>query len=309
MPSLPGPARSRRPAALATLLLAACAAPPKADHLAAAIAAELAAFHGDAGVYVQHLRTGAEVAIRADEAFPTASTIKVPILVALLAKVARGEIAWDTELTYTKERLYPGEDLLGSFADGSKITVAKLAMLMITMSDNTASLWCQELAGTGTAINEWLAGAGFTATRVNSRTPGREAAKKEFGWGQTTPREMARFLVLAHAGTLVDAAVSDEVLRSLGRIWWDDEALSAFPPSVHTASKQGAVDRSRSEVVLVFAPHGAFVLSVFTKNQQDTSWKHDNEGFVLLRRVAALCWRHFEPDSPYEPPPGSERFR
>lgn len=309
MPSLSGAPRPAILTLAAATLLVACHTTPPTGALADAIATKVARFHGDVGVYVRHLRTGDEVSLRADETFPTASTIKVPILVALLAKVARGELAYDAKLVYTKERLYPGEDLLGSFADESPITVAKLVMLMITMSDNTAALWCQELAGTGTAINEWLASEGFGTTRVNSRTPGRETAKQEFGWGQTTPREMADLLVRAREGTLVSAAVSDEALRCLSRIWWDDEALSAIPPFVHAASKQGAVDRSRSEVVLVSAPHGDFVISVFTKNQADTSWRHDNEGFVLLREIAALCWRHFEPAMPYEPPLGSERFR
>ena len=62
---------------------------------------------------------------------------------------------------------------------------------MITMSYNTASLWCQHLAGTGTAINQWLEKHGFIHTRVNSRTPGREFARSRYGWGQTSPREMA----------------------------------------------------------------------------------------------------------------------
>ena len=55
-----------------------------------------------------------------------------------------------------------------------KITLAKLVDLMIRYSDNTASLWCQELAGTGTVINDWLQSHGYEKTRVNSRTPGRE---------------------------------------------------------------------------------------------------------------------------------------
>lgn len=301
----------------ALAVLAACAsptipAPPPTSDLAPlhdAITARLATFRGRAGVYVRHLASGCEVAIHADETFPTASMVKVPILAALLLKVDRGELDYHQELTYERSRLYPGEDLLGAFVDGSKVALAKVAMLMITTSDNTAALWCQELAGTGTAINEWLAAAGLSATRINSRTPGREAAKAEFGWGQTTPREMAELLVRIRAGTLVGAAASEEMLRCLSRIYWDGEALSAIPPWVHTASKQGAVNRSRSEVVLVMAPHGDFVFCVITKDQQDESWRHDNEGFVLLRDVAALCWRHFEPDLPWVPPPGVERFR
>ena len=51
--------------------------------------------------------------------------------------------------------------------------------------------------------------------------------------------------------------------------------------------------------------HGDYVFAVYTKNQQDESWAHDNEGHVLLRRVSALLWNHFEPDYGWTPPEGT----
>ncbi|MFM1872105.1 MAG: hypothetical protein RL398_1527 [Planctomycetota bacterium] len=301
---------------LLSLWLGACAVPSRsvqqsslqANSLQQQIEAAVAGFRGDVGVYVRHLGTGETAAVRADETFPTASMIKVPILGALLAKVEAGQLDYHAELTYTKDRRYPGEDLLGAFADGQKVALAKVAMLSITTSDNTAALWCQELAGGGGGINAWLAAQGFAATRVNSRTPGREVDRDRFGWGQTTPREMAELVAAARVGSLGSPALSDELLRAMSRIYWDGEALSALPPWAHAASKQGAVNASRSEVVLVDGPSGSYVFCAITKNQQDQSWQHDNEGFALLRRLSALLWARFEPDHPYTPPPGSERF-
>jgi beta-lactamase class A len=297
---------------LLLLLSTACTSAPSPAPTLASLTDELRALagkvRGDVGIYVRDLRTGGEVALGAEVPFPTASMIKVPILGALLAKVDAGELDYHRQLTYTKDRLYAGEDLLGSFRDGEKVELSKVAMLMITTSDNTAALWCQELAGTGTAINDWLARHGFAATRVNSRTPGRSAEQKEFGWGVTTPREMAELLVAARDGRLGSAAMCEELRRCLARIYWDGEALASIPPDVHTLSKQGAVNRSRSEAVLVHAPAGDYVFCVITNNQQDQSWGHDNEGYVLLREVSARLWRHFAPERPYAPPPGHERF-
>lgn len=301
------PCRSFR-CLLLPCLLTACATAPPPPTLHQQLTDLAHHFHGRVGICVLHLATGDEVGIAENEVFPSASLIKVPILAALLAKVDAGDLDYHETLTYTRDRLYPGEDLLGAFTDGSTVALAKVAMLMITTSDNTAALWCQELAGGGPAINDWLARAGFVATRVNSRTVGREAAKAQFGWGQTTPREMCELLARMHAGTLVGAAASEEMQRCLSRVYWDAEALSQVPPRVHTLSKQGAIDRSRSEVVLVDAPHGAYVFCVITDAQQDTGWSHDNEGFVLLRDVSALLWRHFEPDLPYAPPDGMQRY-
>jgi beta-lactamase class A len=292
------------------LLATACAtAPsPKLASLTDELRALAGKVRGDVGIYVRDLRTGEELAIDADVPFPTASLIKVPILGALLARVDRGELDYHQKLTYTKDRLYAGEDLLGAFADGQTVELSKVAMLMITTSDNTASLWCQELAGTGTAINTWLAAQGLQQTRVNSRTKGREAEQKRFGWGVTTPREMCELLVRARDGALGSRAMGEEVQRCLARIYWDAEALSVLPPWVATMSKQGAVNRSRSEAVLVHAPAGDYVFCVITQNQQDQSWGRDNQGFVLLREVSARLWRHFAPEHPYAAPPGHERF-
>ena len=258
-------------------------------------------FKGDVGVYVRHLKSGKTVAIDADSLFPTASMIKVPITIGVFNKIEKGELRYDSTFIYKDSLLYAGEDILGSFKHGEKISLSKLLMLMITTSDNTASLWCQSLAGGGIEINRWLDENGFNNIRVNSRTPGREAIRTKYGWGQTSPREMAELVVRLREGKVINARTSERIYRNLGRIYWDGEALSQIPPYIHTASKSGAVNRSRSEVVLVNAPHGDYVFCVITKNQQDESWQRSNEGYVLLRNISRLLWNYFEPDSRWKP--------
>ena len=272
--------------------------------LQAKIEEAIAGFRGDAGVYIRHLPTGREAGVMADSLFPTASLIKVPILLKTFDRIERDELDYHQTLVYRDSLLYPGEDILGAFRDSAEIELAKAVMLMITTSDNTASLWLQHLSGTGTAINAWLSDHGFEATRVNSRTPGREADWERFGWGQTSPREMAELLVMIRERQAISPSASDEMYRALTRIYWNDEALSRIPPHVQAASKQGAVNQSRSEVVLVNAPHGDYVFCVITKNQEDESWGDDNEGFVLIRDVSQLLWEHFEPDSDWAPADG-----
>ncbi len=251
------------------------------------------------GVYVRRLDEKEEVAIRADETFPTASLVKVPILLKLLDRVDEGEVSWTEPLIFTKERLYSGEDLLGRFAEGQEASVPELIFLMESKSDNSASLWCQELAGGGAAINAWLDAKGWKTTRVNSRTPGREKERETWGWGQTTPREMAEFLVALRERRAVCPGADAYADRALGRSFRVDEALSSIPPSVHVISKQGAVNASRSEVLLVSAPSGPFVLCVITKEQKDQSWEPTNAGYRLLRKITALAWARFEPGVPF----------
>lgn len=288
---------------LGVLLFAGCST--STDNTAALEAKLLhlvADFDGEVGIYVRHIESGTEVDIQADSLFPTASLVKIPILIGVFDQIENGNLDYHQPLVYRDSLLYPGEDILGAFLDSAEISLSKAIMLMITTSDNTASLWLQHLAGTGTAINTWLESHGFAGTRVNSRTPGRSASQDRYGWGQTTPREIADLLIMIREGRAVSTAASDEMYRVLTRIYWNDEALSQIPPYVQTASKQGAVNQSRSEVVLVNAPSGEYVFSVITKNQADQSWGDDNAGFVLLREVSALLWAHFEPDHPYHAP-------
>lgn len=266
-------------------------------------------FRGDVGIYVRHLKSGKTVALNADTLFPTASMIKVPITIGVFDKIEKGELDYHAEIIYRDSLLYEGVDILGSFKDGEKIALSKVLMLMITTSDNTASLWCQHLAGTGSAINDWLSKNGFTQTRVNSRTPGRESDRSKYGWGQTTPREMAELVVKIREGKVISPRSSERIYRNMTRIYWDSQSLSQIPPYVQVASKQGAVNESRSEVVLVNAPHGDYVFCVVTKNQVDQSWTSSNEGFMLLQKVSALLWKYFEPREDWKPAAGIEAWR
>ena len=254
-------------------------------------------FRGQVGVYVRHLETGATAALQADSLFPTASMVKLPLLVSLYDHVERGALDLDTRLAYHDSLFYGARDdgdIVNTMRPGETVTLSKLAFFMISMSDNTASLWIQGLV-TGADVNRWLRENGFQATRVNSRVEGRRGDWERYGWGETTPREMAELLVMVREGRAVSPEASEAMYRTLTNIYWDDEALSSVPATVQVASKQGAVSASRSEVLLVNAPTGDYVLCVITKDQEDRSWDADNEGYVLLRDLSRIVYDHFVP--------------
>lgn len=274
----------------------------KTDHrLEKQIRELLQGFQGEVGVYVKNLRTGRVAVYQPDTVFPTASIVKVPILVGVMDKIERGGLDYSGTQTYRDSLLYAGEDILGSFKDGEKIALKKVIMLMLTTSDNTASLWLQKLAGTGTRINEIMDSLGLANTRVNSRTPGRESNRSVYGWGQTTPREMAQLFELIYQYKVISPAASEQMLRCLGRNFWDAEALSEIPPTIEVFSKNGAVNASRSEVLLVNAPRNPYLFCVFTKNNRDQSWGDSNEAWKMTRKLSALCWKYFNRRNNWEP--------
>lgn len=265
--------------------------------------AAIQGFNGDIGIYVKNLRTGKMVSINADTIFPTASIVKVPILLGIMDKIQKGELAYDSTLIYKDSLLYEGEDILGSFKKDEKILLKKVMMLMLTTSDNTASLWLQSLAGKGTRINEILDSLGLIYTRVNSRTPGRDDNRTQYGWGQTTPKEMGTIFEKIYRNEIFSAAACDRMMRSLGRNYWDlNEAISRIPPYIEVFSKNGCVNAVRSEVLLVNAPHNPYIFCIFTKNNKDTQWTHDNEAWAKAREISLMLWRYFEPKDKWEPP-------
>lgn len=251
-------------------------------------------FHGDIGIYIHDLKHNKIVAINADSIFPTASIVKVPILIGIMDKIEKRTLNYHQRLIYTDSLYYnEGDDILSRFKDSASIELSKVMMLMLTISDNTASLWLQGLAGGGARINAILDSLQYTATRVNSRTAGREANRSRFGWGQSSPYEMANIMQQIVDGKMISKNASDKMLRLLSRQYWDEEALSEIPAGVFTADKNGAVDESRNEVMYVNCKKNPYILSIFTKNNSDKSWNATNEAWLLTRKISALLWQYY----------------
>jgi beta-lactamase class A len=253
----------------------------------------LSSFHGSIGIYVHDLHSNKIAAVNADSVFPTASMVKIPILIGIMDKIDKGELNYHQELQYKDSLLYAGVDILGSFKNNEKIELGKAMMLMLTMSDNTASLWLQSLAGTGTRINQILDSLGLVSTRVNSRTPGREANRSQYGWGQTSPREMATIMERISKGEIINDSASSRMLRLLGRNYWDEVSVSQIPSDVFVASKNGAVNASRSEVMFVSGKKARYVFCICTNNNKDESWNNSNEAWELTRKISKLLWKKF----------------
>lgn len=271
------------------------AASQQTDHrLEKKIREAITGYNGDIGVYVKNLRTGKTVAVNADTIFPTASIVKVPILVGIMDKIEKKELDYDSLFTYTDSLFYSGSDILGSFKSGEKIALKKLILLMLTTSDNTASLWLQSIAGTGGRINEIMESLGLKDTRVNSRTPGREAFRAIYQWGQTTPKEMGTLFEKIYTNEVFSSAACERMMRCLGRNYWDEnEAISQIPPTIEVFSKNGCVNASRSEAMIVNAPKNPYVFCIFTKNNKDQRWEHDNEAWVMARKLSKMLWEYY----------------
>jgi beta-lactamase class A len=266
-------------------------------------------FHGTLG-YSLHFRGKPDESIsrNGDEPFPTASTIKSTIMCEVLHQVEQGKIKW-TDMVEVQPGTNDREE--GGFAyyfkDGTKIPVREWVHLMITVSDNTATIRLRRLVGQKN-VNEWLTSHDFKQTKLlngeQTDELGLRPLQRKYGLGMTTPNEMAKLMDLIRDNKAGSPASCDRMMRILTHQYWDDGTIGQAPPYTHSASKTGGIGDTRSDVALVTAPKGEYVLTIYTKGQADESWSKMNEGNVVIRTLAAMVWRHFDPDKTWSPPEG-----
>jgi beta-lactamase class A len=146
---------------------AAAQAPTSAPALAQALESALQAFPARTAIYVKHLKTGEEVAVRADASFNSQSVIKIPIMVRAFQLADQGTLSLDERITLTRADLRDGTGVF-QYADlGLAPTVRDLVQQMIITSDNTATDVMTTKVGGVEALNAWLAASGYKIRMVN----------------------------------------------------------------------------------------------------------------------------------------------
>lgn len=270
-----------------------------------------ASIDGVMGYSVHHLQRGDIVEYRADERFPTASTIKVPTLVVALEANQAGEIGYYDTMTYEEKYTYGGAGLLQNYQLGRKLELKELLFLMMGISDNTATLMVMDWLGME-RINQRMEEIGLPNTRILSRLqhPSDETRRLNgiYGWGMTTPGEMRLLMQWIATGKAGTPAATDEMQRIMRREYFDDPAVVQHPPSVVVLHKGGAVEASRSSVYFVYSPSGPYVVAVYTRENTDQRWTRDNEAERAIGRLAGAIWRHYHPEHAWRPPEGIEAF-
>ncbi len=274
----------------------------------------VAGHKGIMAVYCRNLDTGETIAINSDEVFQTASTIKTAMMCAVFDLLDRGEGPFKSyydKMTYDEAIKAGGSGIIQNYKDGTKLELKELVHLMITVSDNTGTNMIGEWTGLE-AINDWLEKNNFKETRIYATIGGHIVAdaegREKWGLGKTTPREMAEILVMIAEGKVASQAATEEMLRVLGHQYFDSNIPGGVPPTTWVGAKSGSLSALRADTALINGPSGMYVLSIFTKENEDKSWSNSNEGQQNIRKVSNLLWNHFNPDHTYEIPEGADKF-
>jgi beta-lactamase class A len=144
------------------------AAPAAQGGLQRLLQAELARFPAKAGIYVKHLTTGEEAAVRGDEVFNSASVIKIPIMTLAYELSEQGKLKLDARVEIRKGDLRAGSGVLRYHDSGLQPTVRDLITQMIITSDNTATDLMIAQVGGVAAVNDWLKRNGYTDLHLNT---------------------------------------------------------------------------------------------------------------------------------------------
>lgn len=262
-----------------------------------------AAHRGVLGYTVHNIDTGERLSLRGDDPFPTASLIKVPILVTLHDMVEKGEISLDDRIRVLKVDKVPGSGLLQHLHDGLEITIGDAAWLMATISDNTATNLLLDKVPMRKVWTKMEA-LGLPRTKVHSKSFQRFTSvamdsSVKYGLGVTTPNEMARLFELLAHGKAVSVTADSLALRALEHNT-NGELMKRFIPGVVVAHKDGAGDQIRTNCGL-FRLQSRVVACVLTNENHDRRWVIDNDAQVTLARIGeaiAGAWPAREPRRP-----------
>src|SRR4051812_24800706 len=245
------------------------------------------AHHGIVGYSIIDLETGARINRRGDETFPTASLIKVAILVTVYDLVARGKLSLDDPLTVLKIDQVPGSGVIQFLHNGTVLTVNDAAWLMSTISDNTAT---NLLLDRIIIRRVWakMDSLGLQHTRVHSKSFLRNSSvamdsSVKYGLGVTTPNEMARLFELMARGKAVNPAADSAMLDILEHNT-TDFMLQRYLEGARAAHKDGETDAVRTECTLWYL-RNRVVACVMTKENKDQRWVLDNEPQLTMANM------------------------
>ena len=218
-------------------------------------------FAGVAGISVMDLKRGDAVSVRGNEEFPTASTIKIHILTQLLSRGERGEIDFNERVRIKPQMCGTGSGVIHYMEGEPELSVLDIAILMIIVSDNTATNMCIDWAGME-ATNRLLGDMGLTATKLRRKMMDSEAIHRG-DENVSTPNELVTMLEMLYQGK-PSSKVAEQVLRIIGKP--KSAPLNrAVPSDLVVANKSGGMERVRCDAGIVFLRNRPYAIAVMTK--------------------------------------------
>jgi beta-lactamase class A len=257
------------------------AVPARAASLQALLDAELPKIPARAGIWVKHLTTGEEGAVRADEVFNSASVIKIPVAVQALELVDMKRLDLAKRLTLTASDVRGGSGIFRYHDAGLQPTLRDVLLQMIITSDNTATDLAIAQVGGVASVNQWLEKTGYASgmkltqttgelfAKYNALTPADDRnaktnADKAYWLGELTPHATGRMIEAIENRALPSKEGAEELLRMMRAQQAGARRLPHFLTGITVAHKTGDFPPVlANDVGVVYAKSGAIVVSFF----------------------------------------------
>jgi beta-lactamase class A len=225
-------------------------------------------FDGVMGIAARDLTGTDRFEINADSVFPQASSIKIAILIELFRQAQAGTLKMEERVELKRSQMVGGSGVLQHFGDGtSALSLHDLAVLMIVLSDNTATNLVIDRVGLEN-VNRTLDRWGLPHTRLQRRMLDVEA-QRTGRENVSSPREMAQLLAQLQQGKLLDAEHTAAALEIL-KFVKDTPLRRGLPPGVPLADKSGSLEGVRCDSGIVMLAGRPYVISVMTTFGDDS---------------------------------------
>jgi beta-lactamase class A len=262
---------------------------PAREQLASKLQKDLERLAGSApgvvGIGVVDLTNGQRFGVNDGLVFPQGSAIKIPILIELFRRADRGELGLDDSVPIRAAEQVGGSGVLGHFADGgSELSLHDLAILMIVLSDNTATnLLIERLGMDHVNATMKALGAGQTLLRRKMIRPAESAKGNE---NVSTPREAVDLMArLARCDLPLDARSCAEVTRIL-EIPKGGAFREPIPGSVKVAWKPGGLEGVQTAWGIVRVPGAPYAVTIMITYAPD-------EEAGTMREISLAVYRYF----------------
>jgi beta-lactamase class A len=253
------------------------------------VAARLQEIAGEArgvlGVSVLDLTGGESFGVNEQLVFPQASAIKIAVLMEVYKQAGEGRFQLSDFRSIRHQDKSGGSGILHELGDDTvRLSLRDLCVLMILVSDNTATNMLVDLVGMEN-MNRTLESLGCRVTRVRRRMMDMAAAARG-DENVSTPAEAVRIMALLHRGEFVSRAVCDEILAILKKRKGGGIA-AGLPVDVPIASKPGAIGGVATEWAIVLLQDRPYAVAVME------NYAVEPEPGAAIKQISQTLYEYF----------------
>jgi len=250
-----------------------------------AVRAVEAGLDGVLGIALKDLATGKTFLLNEREVFPQASSIKIAVLLETFKQAEEGRLKLDEFIALEESRKVEGSGVLFHLGRPSlSLSIRDLAVLMVVLSDNTATNILIEKVGLE-AVNKRMDALGLPKTRLRRKMMDLQAAA-EGRENVSTPLEMMTLLERIWKGSAIGEPYRKDLLAILA-IPKDSPLRAGVPEGVDVAEKPGELEAVRCDSGIVMLSGRPYVLCVMT-----TYLKRDADGNQAITAVSRIVYEH-----------------